>query len=283
MNEKLQYAEMLEIPQSTVNITYKRVKPKKFAFKRKKKQTDEEIKNSLLEKVNSETLGENSDPVAETFMSAETTEDVALQTEEPTAEEGAGVNEEVYENPDSTVTIRPKKAKRRGKVNFKFNVITAQLVIIGALIATIFLTNALVPGSGINTFLQGVFGTNQQTTAVSYEDYSPSVPVKDVSGISVENGVMTLSGEGSVYPPCDGKVTSVTETNGKYDIVVEHSEKFKTVFSGVDFAYVSAGESVYKTIPVGYMKGENVSVCFYDGDSMITDYTVSENTVVWAA
>ena len=263
MNEKLQYAEMLEIPQSTCNITYKRAKKKRFS---RRKKTDEEVKNELLEKVNS---------IAEESEEELSAKEIAESPENLEEYENATENEEI-----PTVTIR--KEKKRKAVIGGFSLVTFQFILIGALIATIFLTNALVPNSGINTFFKNVFSTQKAPVIEKFSDFTPVLTVSSSENVSLDGGVMTISGEGSLYSPCDGTVTAVTQENGKYNIEIMHSEKFKTVFSGLDFAYVINGESVYKTIPVGYSKGEEVSMCFYDGKEMITDYTLNENTVVWA-
>ena len=58
MNEKLQYASMLEIPVNTCNITLSPIKKRKF--KRKKKEDAEVVKNKLIEKVNTEIMPEQS-------------------------------------------------------------------------------------------------------------------------------------------------------------------------------------------------------------------------------
>ena len=50
MNEKLQYASMLEIPVSTCNVTYKPTKKRRFG--RKKSAATEDVKKELLKKVN---------------------------------------------------------------------------------------------------------------------------------------------------------------------------------------------------------------------------------------
>ena len=53
MNEKLQYASMLEIPVSTCTVSVKEQK-KKGLFKKKKQQNTESVKEELIEKVNEE-------------------------------------------------------------------------------------------------------------------------------------------------------------------------------------------------------------------------------------
>lgn len=99
----------------------------------------------------------------------------------------------------------------------------------------------------------------------------------------LEEGVMTFSAKGSVYSPCDGKVTAVTLKDGKYTIEVEHNKNFKSVISGADYAYVEIGSTVYASIPVGFTRGEEVSLCFYNGENaQITNFNVGDGEVVWA-
>ena len=144
MNEKLQYAEMLEIPVSSVNITYKPVKKKKA--KRKK---EEEVKQDLINMVNS---------------SVEVKEE-GNNAEEIIIDKVEDLGNEIIEQPSlSAVTTVKKKEKKKGS-----KVIVVQLAVIGALIATIFLTSALLPSSGINTFINSVF--NRKTLV-----NSPSLP-----------------------------------------------------------------------------------------------------------
>ena len=285
MNEKLQYAEMLEIPVNTCSITYK---PPKKRRGRSKKQVDAEaVKEQLMEKVN-----------------ATAAEDTAYRPQEETYDVGAvhgNAENAAFENMSDeeyvsaaketsaaaedyqTVSIRPAEKKKRGK----FGIVAVQLCLVGALIATIFLTNALVPNSGINTFMRGVFGGGTKTVATDerlYSEFNPVLPVDGVVPTVAEDGVMTFAGEGSLYSPCDGKIASVTQTeDGKFTLEITHSENFKTVFTGVDYAYVSQGDTVFSNIPVGYVLGEEVKLCFYgENGTVITDYSVDDNSVIWA-
>ncbi len=176
-----------------------------------------------------------------------------------------------------------------GRGKFKVSVIGVQLVAIGILVATIFLTNALVPNSGLNVFFRSVFGGGATTVTAkvddrTYADFKPVIPVASTEGLSVKDGVMTLSLSGSVYSPCDGKVSSLTfnEETGKYDLTITHSENFKTVFSGIDYAYTEVGGAVFSNIPVGYIK-EGATMCFCgENGKVITDYTLKDNAVQWA-
>ena len=153
------------------------------------------------------------------------------------------------------------------------------------LLATIFLTSALYKDSGINVFFRSVFGTNQAQAIDlrSHKDFSPVIAVSDEVNVSISDGVMTFSGEGSVYAPCDGVVSGVIETeNGKFEIEIKHSENFKTVISDIEHLYVSEGDKVYSKIPVGYLQPDGASICFKNEvGTVLDDYQIVDNTVVW--
>ena len=95
---------------------------------------------------------------------------------------------------------------------------------------------------------------------------------------------MTFSGVGSVYSPCDGKITAVsTDINGKYVFEITHSENFKSIISGLDFAYAGLEDIVYANIPVGYVRESGATMCFKGGDGLvIADYQIVDGSVVWA-
>ena len=181
-----------------------------------------------------------------------------------------------------TAEVRPLK-KQRGK--FKISVIGVQLAIIGVLLATIFFTNALYPDSGINVFLRGVFGTDKSVSVDDriYADFSPVINLDDGSSVVLENGVMTFSGSGSVYSPCDGKVSAISkDENGKFTLEITHNSNFKSVLTGVDYAYAGLNDTVYHNIPVGYVTA-GATMCFTGSDgSVISDYQIVDDTVVWA-
>lgn len=258
MNEKLQYATMLEIPVNTCNVTFKSIGKRKN--RRKKSINTEAVKTELLNKVNkelSEVSGQENDC------------------------DGIEKCENVSDCVDDTPAIIGKKKK------FKVSTIAVQLAVIGVLIATIFLTNAFYPDSGINVFMRSVFG-NGQTEAVSdtrvYGDFSPVISLDENVVPTLSEGVVTLSGEGSVYSSCDGKVTSIIKgEDGKYSIEIAHSDNFKSVLKGLDFAYAEVGSTVYGNIPVGYVMGEQATMCFTNGQgTIISNYEIIDNSVVWA-
>ena len=274
MNEKLQYASMLEIPVSTCNVTFKPAKKRRFG--RKKKVDPEAVKEQLLNKINAEEQAvaeENSVEEVDTNVDG-LTDGVKEET----------VSEQIEDSVSTeyTAEVRPLK-KQRGK--FKISVIGVQLAIIGVLLATIFLTNALYTDSGINVFLRGVFGTDKSVSVDDriYADFSPVINLDDGSSVVLENGVMTFSGSGSVYSPCDGKVSAISkDENGKFTLEITHNSNFKSVLTGVDYAYAGLNDTVYHNIPVGYVTA-GATMCFTGSDgSVISDYQIVDDTVVWA-
>ncbi len=263
MNEKLQYASMLEIPVNTCNITLSPIKKRKF--KRKKKLSDEAVKNKLIEKVNAQTLPQEVDIEGNNEQLYESELNKGYQ------------EQETFESEHEQKPVKPKN-------KFKFSIIGVQLTIIGVLVATIFLTNALYPDSGINVFLRGVFGTEQTETVDErmYDEFTPVLAVGD-NQVSVADGIMSFTGSGSVYSPCDGTVTdAILNDDGKYTIEITHSTNFKTVLTGIDYAYAGLDQTVYKNIPVGYVTA-GATMCFMDQEGLvISDYQIIDGSVVWA-
>ena len=264
MNEKLQYAEMLEIPVNTCNITYK---PSKKRKAREKRVDVDKVKAELVDKINAEQGSvEPEEYQPTTSITPKVYEDINEQSEK----ESITVNIQ---------QVQPAPKKRVGRLS----VIGVQFCVIGLLLATIFLTNAIFTDSGLNTFFRSVFSTETQTVDErAYSDFAPVINLGNTP-YALENGVITFSGAGSTYSPCDGTVLSVSlSENGKYTMEIAHSNNFKTLVSGLDLVYSKAGESVKANIPVGYVLGDNATICFYDGETVITDFTIDQNSVVWA-
>lgn len=269
MNEKLQYAEMLEIPVNSCSIKYK---PSK---KKKKFVASENAKEELIEKINT---------ASEVSMQAEE-EPLMEQLLIPVTEEINELQEEVLETEDY-VKIRRTDKKEKKRFKLRFNLIGLEIIAIAVLLGTILLTNTFMPNSAINTFMKKVFGSSNvvQTDTRVYSDFSPSLPIENADNISIDRGVMSFNGGGSLYSPCDGVVTGlVKDAEGSITIEITHSENFKTVFSGLDFAYCALNESVYSNVPVGYVTGDDGTMCFYDGfGESIKDFTLESGTLKWA-
>ncbi len=267
MNEKMQYASMLEMPFSTANVT---VAPSKKRKRKTKSVNTETVKQELIQKVNAE------EALAEYSPALHENEYYNQNQEQEFAQEN-------YEQAQA-ISALPEENKKPRK--FKLSVIAVQIFIIGALIATILYTNATNPNSGINAFFKEVFTTTEQVETVDKRLHSEFAPViaYGEDEFVLQDGVMTLNSAGSIYSPCDGVITSVAvDGNGRYSIEIEHSTNFKSRLTGLDFIYAEQGDSVFSNIPVGYMKGEGATVCFTGADgSIISDYQIVDNSVVWA-
>lgn len=269
MDEKLEYENMLDIPINTSSITKATKKRKLF---KKKKVDAEQVKSKLINKINS---GQDED-VATCFNTPQEccADACAVQCFD---------DENYCENQSSIITNQKDCAKKQ-KGKFKVSFLTVQIMIIGALIATIFITNSVYPNSAINVFMRGVLGT-QQDEMVDNREYNDFTPVISVGGSNVvlDDGVMTITGKGSVYACCNGKVSSLTLCeDGKYNMEISHSTNFKSLVSGLDYAYCQVGDSIYTNIPVGYVD-QAVNMCFKGVDGLLIDqYTIQDNIVVWA-
>ena len=256
MSENIDYAEMLEIPVNTLNVVKKKGRKKK----------EEDLKERAVREVN-ERMEEN-------------------RREEPVLNEAApeSAQERVAESEDVTDYSSEPEQKPQKKF-FDSRVLIAEFAAVCALVALILLTNIFMPNSAINTFFAGL--TEPQETV--YEDdraYSEltlgSVVSEDIA-CTVTDGVLTFTGECSVYAPYGGTVQSVAETDGVYTVEIEHTASFTSVITGLSSVYWAAGDTVYSTIPVGYSDGAGeVSVRMYDGGSLISAYSVNEeNDIVW--
>lgn len=289
MNEKLQYATMLEMPVSTCSVT--RLATKKKRVKTKKKPTEEQVKDQLLQMVNSDEGLANQQTL--TFNTQKDQEQLLDQQVEQDYEQTIlqdsdyqEVEQEDYKEQSSASVSNQQNDKAQQKAKFRFSVVGVQLVVIGVLVATIFLTNALFADSGINVFLRSVFSGQEQvqTDTRMYLEFAPVVAMGDNKDLSVADGIISFAGEGSVYSACDGKVVSITQSeDGFYDIEIMHSDNFKSIISGVDHIYVEQGQQVYRTIPVGYLQSNGANMCFADSEgSVITDYQIDNGIVKWA-
>lgn len=252
MSETIDYAEMLEIPVSTLNVVKKKGRKKK----------EEDLKEKAVDAVNARLGGR----------------DDAFAAEEAPEYGRAAVSEDVT---DYASEAQPPKKKF-----FDHPALIAECVLACALLAAILVTNIFMPNSAINTFFAGLAGGEPaaaQEDERTYFELTPGSVAPSGVECTVEDGVLTFTGECSVYAPYGGRVESVSESGGAYTVEIEHTASFSSVISGLTAAYWAAGETVYETIPVGYSDGEGeVSVRMYDGGSLIRSYTVGEeNDIVW--
>ena len=263
MNDGRGYAEMLRTMASSCDVV---VKPAKRARKKK------DVKEEIVTKVNDEVAAS----------------EVKAADELPFKEEAFG-EEEIIERPKKRFSFFGKKktettekpAEKKGR--FKFDIVYAEGIAAFALVVAILLTNIFWENSGMNTFFKKAFSPAQVTTdARSYNSFNAQSPSSSLDG-KVEDGVMTFSGKGALYPVCDGKVSSVKQSDdGKYEITIAHSGSFKTVISGVDYSYCDENEEVFKYIPVCYLNGGEAKVYMYNDDALVTNYVLENGSIIWS-
>lgn len=263
MNDGREYAEMLRTMASSCDVV---VKPAKRARKKK------DVKEEIVTKVNDEVAAS----------------EVKAADELPFKEEAFG-EEEIIERPKKRFSFFGKKktettekpAEKKGR--FKFDIVYAEGIAAFALVVAILLTNIFWENSGMNTFFKKAFSPAQVTTdARSYNSFNAHSPSSSLDG-KVEDGVMTFSGKGALYPVCDGKVSSVKQSDdGKYEITIAHSGSFKTVISGVDYSYCDENEEVFKYIPVCYLNGGEAKVYMYNDDALVTNYVLENGSIIWS-
>lgn len=263
MNDGREYAEMLRTMASSCDVV---VKPAKRARKKK------DVKEEIVTKVNDEVAAS----------------EVKAADELPFKEEAFG-EEEIIERPKKRFSFFGKKktettekpAEEKGR--FKFDIVYAEGIAAFALVVAILLTNIFWENSGMNTFFKKAFSPAQVTTdARSYNSFNAQSPSSSLDG-KVEDGVMTFSGKGALYPVCDGKVSSVKQSDdGKYKITIAHSGSFQTVISGVDYSYCDENEEVFKYIPVCYLNGGEAKVYMYNDDALVTNYVLENGSIIWS-
>ncbi|MDE7440521.1 MAG: hypothetical protein K2N23_08455 [Clostridia bacterium] len=243
MNEQLDYAEMLEIPVNTVNVTKKR-----SIFKRKQKaQPQDDIKDLVVESVNERM--------------------------------GAYVISEDVSDPPKPEKIKTVNAGKRDK---KTVILWTEAALVGILAIGIFITNLLMPSTVINTFLSSFSKPSEEEPVYSQLTLSPIVGDFSDAEVSLNDGVLCFTAEGSVYPVCGGTVAAVQEANGTYTMEIAHTSTFKSVITGLNSAYSAVGTKVAQNIPVGYSDGKGeVRVTLYDNGVALNCFTLNGETPVW--
>ena len=307
MNEEIEYAEMLEIPVSTVSVTEKR---------RKFRKNKGDLKEKLISKVNDRAAGatapqEGAEAYKEAYKNADAAypayssdfsgaaESVAPETEAGASFAAQGAAEPYY-SAFSTVTIGNDnrgentengayEAGARKKGGFAGRFVAFEFAAACVLCATIFMTNVFLPKSGMNVFFRSLNQPKQEAPAAKkYSDFTLRSVVNDFAEVPLsvsETGVLTFKGKCCVYPAVDGTISAVTQNeNGTYDVKISHTDDFYGIISGLNAVYYETGSAVYANIPVGYTRGESdVQVTMYAGGEMLTGFAVDEeNCLVWA-
>ena len=264
MNEEIEYAEMLEIPVSTINVIRKR--------KKSRRADAENLKERAISLVNETTDSEQ--PQTNDFPFFSETDENA---------------ENDYTSPQGREEIARFIPTVSRKERVQSLVLKAEFGLACALCTGIFLTNVWVPQSAINTFFRSLVPEKQTVDTRDYTDFTLSNVLgadSDAEMTLSPTGILTFVQEGCVYPTADGKVSAVTQDeNGKFTVKISHTDTFSGVIDGLDYVYYSVGQTVKHNVPVGYSDGENeVQVTLYSGDELLNCFAVTEeNGLEWVS
>ena len=211
MNEEIEYAEMLEIPVSTVNVVKRRAKHKKHPA----------LQQSLIRQVN---------------------ERVASADEPLSVEENGDFSTRLIQDEPLAPRKTPKRflkdayAQERTPSKAGRIVYGIEFACACALCLGIFLTNVFVPGSAINTFFRSMTTVPAAEDNRVFSDFTLSSVLGDYSTTTLNvspEGVISFTAEECVYPAVDGKVTDVVQNDeGKYTIKLTHSPTFTSIIDG---------------------------------------------------
>ena len=316
MNEEIEYAEMLEIPVSTVNVVRKNQR------RRKQKNVEElssfpnneqpdplsapnPLKDSVIAQVN--------DRLDETPSNTEKIPDETL-LEESEGSQGTLDLDPVSDRIDTVRLYSPEESSaffdralhghdyiqntenEGGRYELKSKPSKALRLALGiefaaacALCGAIFLTNVFMPSSAINTFFRAIGSPAEtaQTDTRQYSDFSLSPVVSTQSDAELTlspTGILSFKDACCVYPAADGTVKEVSQAaDGTYSIKIGHSDSFSGVISGLDYVYYETGDAVKSNVPVGYSEGETeVQVTMYSGGTLLNCFQLTEeNCLAW--
>ena len=298
MNEEIEYAEMLEIPLSTVNVARKR--------RKNKREKEPALKESVIARVNDKLQEEPKEITSESASFDEATnldgelrfdsvseriDTVRLYSEEEKREiwereklrESDVVLEEEYADDAGRYQLsRGKRAKILRMV------LTGEFAACCALCGAIFLTNVFVPSSAINTFFRALNNPTAETMDKRvYSEFELSSVVGELSEAELKlspTGILSFTDEGCVYPVADGTVKEISKSDdGIYTVKIAHSESFTEVVGGLNYVYYEAGEVVKANVPLGYSEGETeVQVTMYSDGQLLNCFELSEdNELNW--
>ena len=294
MNEEIEYAEMLEIPVSTVNVAKKR-------RKNKKTEQDKPLKDTVIEQVNDK-LQENAPHSLESeqLLSDEGTGELRFDSDVERIDTvrlySADEERKIWEKErlsaedfalDNQARVYDNGSKKRSKA--LRIALGAEFAACCALCGAIFLTNVFVPGSAINTFFRALNNPTEQAASDKrvYSEFTLSPIVGEYADTEISlspTGILSFTDEGCVYPVVDGKVQEVIkDADGAYTVKIAHSDTFTEVMVGLDYVYYAAGEEVKANVPVGYSQGEKeVQVTMYSEGELLNCFQLSEeNELSW--
>lgn len=314
MNEEIEYAEMLEIPISTVNVVKKkRRRLKKAEAEAAPSPAEPPLKDSVIAQVNDRMESEppRAEPAPQITADADLFAESAnsegyiefdpipdrIDTVRLYATDGKrdwqkdGLEEQVYnlrseyQNEGGRDATNDKD--RRSKV-WRI-LLSGEFAVACALCGAIFLTNVFMPNSAINTFFRALNDSTVQaanTDNRTYSDFTLSPVVSELSDATLSlspAGILSFTDDCCVYPAAEGTVSEVTQSNGVYTVKINHSDSFTGVIYGLSQVYCAVGDEVTSNIPVGYSDGTaEVQVTMYSGGELLNCFRLTEeNCLAW--
>lgn len=243
MNQELEYAQMLEVPVSTVSVV-----KKKSIFKKKNAKDDEALKEQVVDSVN-ERMGDY-------VYSEDLTAPSAPQ-------KGA---------------FATTMSDRSGKI-LVIEIAAACLLAIGIFLTNVFMPNSAI--NSFITGLTAEEVTEAAYT--DFELFPVVSDLSDAEISVSSTGVITFTDDCAVYPVAEGEVASVTElSDGGYSVEIAHTSVFRTIISGLTDVYYSVGDNVEGNIPVGRSDGSReITVSMYNDGELLNCYTLSGTLPVW--
>ncbi len=293
MNEEIEYAEMLEIPVSTVNVVRKQRRRKRAEeggeLPAEPTATPPALKDTVIASVNERLREEPTEPAPPTQIEEggldfdpvpERIDTVRLYS---TGENGEGLHPYDYALNEGGRYATNEKLSKKMRI-----ALGVELGVACALCGAIFLTNIFMPNSAINTFFRAMHTPSEVTVdGRGYADFKLSPVVSELSDAKLtlsSAGVLSFTDECCVYPAADGKVSEVTQAaNGLYTVKISHSDTFTGVIDGLDTVYYAVGDEVKANVPVGFTDGEEeVRVTMYSKGELLNCFQLTEeNCLAW--
>lgn len=177
----------------------------------------------------------------------------------------------------------PTAAKPKQKADIPSLVLVGETVAVCALAVGIFITNAVLPNSAINTMIRDLAVTPSPEAVYSELSLSPVVSELSDADIQVSpSGVISFTAECAVYPVCNGTIAAVYNSDGVYTVEIAHTSSFVTIVSGVDAVYYGVGDVVKTSVPVARTSGDRtVSISMFNDGTLLNCYTLSGAVPVW--
>ncbi len=267
MSNQIDYAEMIEIPVNTLNVVQK---------KSKKKKNIEDLKQQTIDAINDRVEFSPNIEESEALEEGRVTKSGKVYEKE-----GFLKKLKFFKNKRTKAITEGEQIKKSGS-----KVLLAEFICVCVLSAVILLTNLFMENSAINSYARNIFFPEEVVFDTrSYLDFDcqpiVSANAQNMLFEVADDGVISFEGESSIYSPCEGKVKSFTQDEFGYNVEVEHSSLFTTIFSGLKYLYNQVGDKVYPNVPIGFTEG-GLSVCMYENNEKVTSFAVSSDyNIVW--